>query len=224
VTDHRVALQSLKSYQSGLFEMQDEGSQLLSMLVDPQPGETVLDACAGAGGKSLHLAAMMKNNGTLLVHDENTRKVDRAVARAKRAGVGIFKVVGAEELRSGFEGKIDRILIDAPCSGVGTFRRNPGLKMVVTEEFVRTRVELQRSVLTKCAGLTKRGGRLVYATCSLLREENEAIVSWFLETYPEYSLFPPQRALPGFDNGDSVTLFPHRTGTDGYFAAAFVRS
>ncbi len=221
ITDHRMGVQGLKSYQAGLFEMQDEGSQVISLLVDPQPGETVLDACAGAGGKSLHLAAMMKNTGTLLVRDSSERRLGLAAERAARAGVTILKTVDSAESA---EGTMDRILVDAPCSGVGTFRRNPGLKMVVTEAYVRSRADIQRGILSHCAPLVKRGGRLVYATCSLLREENEDVVAWFLEQYRDYALVPPPQVSSGVVEGGTLTLLPHRTGTDGFFAAILVRS
>jgi 16S rRNA (cytosine967-C5)-methyltransferase len=227
ITDHRFTAQSHQSFRDGFFEMQDEGSQILSMLVDPKPGETVIDACAGGGGKSLHLAALMHNRGLLIAMDIDERRLKNAALRAERAGIAMLQMRhldGGQEPIADLAVQGDRVLVDAPCTGLGTVRRNPGLKIRVSEELVRSFVLTQRDLLTRFAALVRPGGRLVYSTCSLLREENEEIVSWFLSSHQEFALVPPV-AIPGIE-GDPlmVTLFPHRLGTDGFFAAIMTRS
>ncbi len=227
IAERRFTAQSHQSYRDGLFEMQDEGSQILSMLVDPQPGETVVDACAGGGGKSLHMAALMQNRGVLIAMDIDERRLKNASLRAERAGVTLLRarhLNGGQERIADLSAQADRVLVDAPCSGLGTVRRNPGLKLRISEELVRSFALAQRSLLEQFASLVRPGGRLVYSTCSLLREENEEVVSWFLSSHLEFTPAPPT-AIPGIE-GDPlmVTLFPHRLGTDGFFAAIMTRS
>ncbi|MDH3251700.1 MAG: hypothetical protein OEM41_02845 [Ignavibacteria bacterium] len=225
--DRRFAAQALQSFRDGLFEIQDEGSQLLSMMVDPQPGETVVDACAGGGGKSLHMAALMQNRGVLIAMDVDERRLKNTSLRAVRAGITLLHVRHAAaddaQLRD-IAGRADRVLVDTPCTGVGTIRRNPGVKMKLSEELVRSLVLTQRSLLDRYASFVRPGGQLVYSTCSLLREENEDVVLWFLSSHPEFTLVPPP-PLPGIE-GDPmmVTLYPHRSNTDGFFAAIMRRS
>lgn len=227
IADRRFAAQSHRSFRDGLFEMQDEGSQILSMLVDPHPGETVVDACAGGGGKSLHMAALMQNRGVLIAMDVDEGRLRNTSVRAERAGVTLLQIRHAAGEGTQFPdlaGRADRVLVDAPCTGVGTIRRNPGLKLRVSEELVHERVLTQRTLLDRYASLVRPGGRLVYSTCSLLREENEDVVSWFLSAHPEFTLVPPP-LVPGVEGDPSmVTLSPHRLNTDGFFAAVMARS
>jgi 16S rRNA (cytosine967-C5)-methyltransferase len=227
IADHRFAAQTHQSFRDGLFEMQDEGSQILSMLVDPQPGDTVVDACAGGGGKSLHMAALMQNRGVLIAMDVDGRRLKNTSLRAERAGVTVLQVrhiAGEDAQLSDLTGRADRVLVDAPCTGVGTIRRNPGLKMRISEALVRSLVLTQRTLLERYASLVRPGGRLIYSTCSLLREENEDVVTWFLSSHPEFAFVPPP-PVPGIEADPMmVTLFPHRVNTDGFFAAIMTRS
>ncbi|MER3525024.1 MAG: RNA methyltransferase [Ignavibacteria bacterium] len=223
----RITVSALKSFREGWFELQDEGSQLLSLLVDPQPGETVVDACAGGGGKTLHLAALMQNRGTLFTFDVEATRLRNIAPRLLRAGVRHTLVCDAEKERdrlTALRGKADAVLLDAPCSGTGTFRRNPGAKLMVEKAYVAHMVKTQLSVLATFAPLVREGGRLVYATCSLLQEENEEVIRTFLGAHHEFALEPPAPVLAkyGVDLASDATfllLLPHKTGTDGFFAA-----
>jgi 16S rRNA (cytosine967-C5)-methyltransferase len=226
----RINAQGLRSFRQGLFEMQDEGSQILSMLLEVRPGMTVLDACAGAGGKSLHIAAMMQNRGKIIALDVDTKKLENLLVRSRRAGVTIaVEEVVAEEAVSRAVPIADAVLVDAPCSGVGTFRRNPGAKLLCTEEYSISLSRRQRGLLERYAPSVRSGGRLVYSTCTLVRRENQDVVTEFLSLHPDFSLLSAGDILlrqevrcPGQET--YLELFPHRTGTDGYFAAVMVRS
>jgi 16S rRNA (cytosine967-C5)-methyltransferase len=227
----RINAQALQSFKSGYFEMQDEGSQLLSMLVQPSSGMTVVDACAGGGGKTLHLAALMQNSGAVIAIDVDQQRLMKMQERLHRAGVSIVRTyVAAQDQGSidEFKGRADTVLIDAPCSGVGTFRRNPGTKSKFTDTFVDSMALMQRNVLEKYSTLVKPGGRLVYSTCTLLKKENEDQVSAFLEQHSDFELVSGPAIL--LQQGVSVdssppflTLLPHKTTTDGFFAAVMIR-
>jgi 16S rRNA (cytosine967-C5)-methyltransferase len=226
----RINAQGLRSFRQGLFEMQDEGSQILSMLMEVRPGMTVLDACAGAGGKSLHMAAMMQNRGTIIALDVDARKLENLALRCRRAGVTIATVqVVQEDSASPAVTPADAVLIDAPCSGVGTFRRNPGAKLLCTEEYSLSLARRQSALLERYAHSVRNGGRLVYSTCTLVRRENQDVVGEFLSSHPDFSLVPAADVLPRQGircpgQGTYLELLPHRTGTDGYFAAVMIRS
>jgi 16S rRNA (cytosine967-C5)-methyltransferase len=219
------------AFQQGLFEVQDEGSQLLSLLLEPRRGEMVVDFCAGAGGKTLHLGALMANSGTLYAFDVSAKRLDRLTPRLRRAGLSnVRPVVIAHERDARVQrlhGKIDRVLIDAPCSGTGTLRRNPDIKWRAID--LPALIETQQRILAAAAPLLKPGGRLVYATCSLLHEESEAIVETFAAAYPAFEIVPATEILarrhvviePVADG--SLRLQPHRHGTDGFYAIALVR-
>ncbi len=226
----RINAQGLHSFRQGLFEMQDEGSQILSMLLEARPGMTVLDACAGGGGKTLHLAAIMQNRGKIIALDVDARKLENLMLRSRRAGVTIAVagvVPGEAEQSGGYAA--DAVLVDAPCSGVGTFRRNPGAKLLCTEEYSLSLARRQSALLERYAAAVRSGGRLVYSTCTLLRRENQDVVENFLSSHPDFSIVPAPLVLerqgvrcPGGDR--YLELLPHRTGTDGYFAAVMERS
>ena len=226
----RINAQGLRSFRQGLFEMQDEGSQILSMLLEVRPGMTVLDACAGAGGKSLHIAAMMQNRGKIIALDVDARKLENLLVRSRRAGVTIaVEEVVAEDAVFRAVPPADAVLVDAPCSGVGTFRRNPGAKLLCTEEYSISLSRRQSGLLERYAPSVRSGGRLVYSTCTLVRRENQDVVGEFLSLHPDFSLLSAGDILlrqevrcPGQET--YLELFPHRTGTDGYFAAVMVRS
>lgn len=226
---------SLASFREGLFELQDEGSQLLGMLVDPPPTK-VVDACAGAGGKALQLAADMKNRGELFALDVDEGRLDELKKRARRAGVHNVRarVIPGEgpevdAALADLAGKADRVLVDAPCSGTGTFRRKPDARYRMKPEDLANHVARQKRLLAQFAKMVKGGGRLVYGTCSLLREENEDVVQDFLRAHPGFQVRPASAQL-GEAIGAKVTregflrLFPHLHGTDGFFGAILVRT
>lgn len=194
----------------GQFEAQDEGSQLLGELLQAQPGETVLDLCAGAGGKTLQLAAHLENRGAVLAHDIDDERLRRLSRRAARAGATCVRVSAPREA--------DRVLVDAPCSELGILRRGPDARWRISEQEAARFPALQRALLSQAAPLAR--GRLVYATCTLRREENEEVALAFERAHPEFARrAPPFCATPdGF-----FRCLPHLHGTDGFFAAIYDR-
>lgn len=228
----RASLFGTKSFKEGLFEVQDEGSQLLSLLLEPKRREMVVDFCAGAGGKTLHLGALMANSGTLYAFDVAAHRLERLTPRLKRAGLSNVRTVAIrhenDDRVQRLHGKIDRVLVDAPCSGTGTLRRNPDIKWRTLD--LATLTATQQKILAAAAALLKPGGRLVYATCSLLTEENEAVVAGFLAAHPEFRELPAGEilvrrhvTLPDAAAAPRLHLYPHRHGTDGFFAAILER-
>lgn len=228
----RPAINRHPLYLAGALEVQDEGSQLLAWLLAPRRGEMVADFCAGAGGKALALAMLMRGTGRVYAMDIAAKRLAQLAPRAARAGVSnIHPIVlaGENDVRARrLAGKLDRVLVDAPCTGFGTLRRNPDLKWRHGPEAVAEMAAKQLRILTAAARLVKSGGRLVYATCSLLREENEDIADAFLRTAGGAfaalhcgELLGAQRIA--LDTGAQLRLRPHRHGTDGFFAAAFAR-
>jgi 16S rRNA (cytosine967-C5)-methyltransferase len=198
------------AFRDGLVEIQDEGSQLVAALVDALPGMRVADMCAGAGGKTLALAMTMQNRGQLFACDVSAARLDNAVRRLHRAGVHNVErhlLVPGDKWLKRRAGSFDRVLVDAPCSGTGTWRRNPDARLRLTEADVGELLPKQAGILDQAAALVRKGGRLVYATCSLLAEENEDQVAAFLSRHPEYA----QREV--------LSLSPARDNTDGFFAA-----
>ena len=192
----RINVFRLQSFQDGLFEVQDEGSQLIPFAVDPKPTAKLLDACAGAGGKTLQFAAQMKNRGEILAADVNKVRLEQLRKRARRAGVSNVRVRHVQklgDLEGQFQGYFDVVFIDAPCSGLGTIRRNPGMKWTVTEAAIAELSRKQLQIVRECAPLVKEGGLLVYATCTLLHEENEEIVERFLGEHAEFKLVEPNK-------------------------------
>jgi 16S rRNA (cytosine967-C5)-methyltransferase len=218
-------------FTEGKIEVQDEGSQLLSYLVAPKRGQMIADFCAGAGGKTLAIGALMKNTGRLYAFDVSERRLQSLGQRLKRSGLSNLhaQVISSEtdpKLKR-LNGKFDRVLVDAPCSGFGTLRRNPDLKWRFEEKDIAELNIKQTNILARAAKLTKAGGRLIYATCSLLQDENENIAEAFLSAHPEFSLMPANEILAQqqikLDTGKYLKLLPHLHGTDGFFAAVFER-
>jgi 16S rRNA (cytosine967-C5)-methyltransferase len=216
-------------FTEGKIEVQDEGSQLLSYLVSPKRGMMVADFCAGAGGKTLAIGALMKNTGRLYAFDVSEKRLHNLGQRLKRSGLSNLhaQVISSEQdpKLKRLNGKFDRVLVDAPCSGLGTLRRNPDLKWRQTEQDVLELTQKQTAILARAAKLTKAGGRLIYATCSLLCDENEAIVEAFMQANPEFRLVPASEVLAhhhiALDTGPYLRLLPHLHQTDGFFAAVF---
>lgn len=229
--DMRTPLQKHPLFLDGSIEVQDEGSQLLALLLSPKRGEMVTDFCAGAGGKTLLLGAMMRSTGRLYAFDVAEKRLARMKPRVARSGLSnVHPSVIAHENDARIKrlaGKMDRVLVDAPCSGIGTLRRNPDLKWRQSEVALFELVERQASILASAARLLKPGGRLVYATCSLLREENDAIVDAFLAAHPEFSEEPANEIFAAqkleLDTGSRLRLTPLEHGTDGFFAVALTR-
>jgi len=216
----------------GAVEVQDEGSQLVGMLVEPRRGEMVVDFCAGAGGKTLQMGAAMSSSGRLYAFDVSDKRLANLGPRLKRSGLSnVFpqRIANENDPKvKRLRGKIDRVLVDAPCTGLGTLRRNPDLKSRQTEQALAELTAKQASILAAAGTLVKPGGRLVYATCSLLAEENEDIVQGFLAAHPDFALVPARdilkRAgieLPRTD--EYLRLYPHVHDTDGFFGAVMER-
>lgn len=232
----KPALNRLDAFTRGEFEVQDEGSQLLALLTDPKRGEMVVDFCAGAGGKTLALGAAMRNTGRLYAWDTSGHRLDAMKPRLARSGLSNVHPAQLaherDERIKRLAGKADRVLIDAPCSGLGTLRRNPDLKWRQSPAAVAELQAKQQAILDSAARLLKPGGRLVYATCSLLRAENEVVADAF--TAAQAGRFEPLatadalraagvEAAAALDHLGRLRLWPHRHKTDGFFAAAWVR-
>lgn len=215
----------------GSVEVQDEGSQLLAYLLAPRRGEMVADFCAGAGGKTLAISMLMHGAGRVYAMDVSAKRLGELAPRAARAGISnVHPIVlsGENDLRAKrLAGKLDRVLVDAPCSGFGTLRRNPDLKWRHDARAVSELAAKQQRILDASARLLKPGGRLVYATCSILSEENEAVAERFAAARPEFTVLSCAELLAAqrisLDTGERLRLWPHRHGTDGFFAAAFER-
>ncbi|MEF7613349.1 RsmB/NOP family class I SAM-dependent RNA methyltransferase [Aquincola sp. MAHUQ-54] len=231
----KPAINKLDVFTRGDVEVQDEGSQLLALITDAKRGEMVVDFCAGAGGKTLALGAAMRNTGRLYAFDVSGHRLDALKPRLARSGLSnVYPAQIAHERDERIKrlaGKIDRVLVDAPCSGLGTLRRNPDLKWRQSPQTVQSLKTQQAAILESAARMVKPGGRLVYATCSLLAAENEEIAAGFSDGHAEWSLLPVEPLLAGAKvaaAGDLVAgpflrLWPHRHATDGFFAAVWER-
>ena len=227
----KPALQKHPLFLDGSVEVQDEGSQLLCQLMQPRRGEMVVDFCAGAGGKTLAIGALMRSSGRLYAFDTSEHRLAKLKPRAARAGLSNVHpscIANESDLRvKRLSGKIDRVLVDAPCSGLGTLRRNPDLKWRQSPQSVADLCVKQRDILAAAAHLLKPGGRLVYATCSILEQENSGIVDAFLHAYPNFVRLSSRKILKAqgidMDCGDDLRLLPHRHGSDGFYAAVLQR-
>ena len=223
----RTNVFALRAFKAGRFEVQDEGSQLIALACEARPGQVVVDACAGAGGKTLALASEMRNKGRLVACDRDGRRLDELRPRARRDGVHNWEArtvpESSDERIADLGGNADVVLVDAPCSGLGALRRNPDARWRLDAEEVASFPPRQKEILARYARLVKAGGRLVYATCSINRAENEEVRAAFLAAHPQ---FEPAQALPGsigLGEGPEVHLLPHRHGTDGFYIAAMRR-
>ena len=234
-------LNKLEAFTRGDFEVQDEGSQLLALLLDAKRGEMVVDFCAGAGGKTLAIGASMRSTGRLYAFDTSAHRLDALKPRLARSGLSNVHPAAIaherDERIKRLSGKIDRVLVDAPCTGLGTLRRNPDLKWRQSPELVAQMAAVQTAVLQGAARLLKPGGRLVYATCSMLVAENEAIAEAFSTANPDFAVLEVGDVLGslkvegantlcsgGPDGQRYLRLWPHRHQTDGFFAAVWQKN
>ena len=240
--EDKTALRKLSVYNRGAIEVQDEGSQLLALLVDAKRGEMVADFCAGAGGKTLAIGASMRNTGRLYAFDTSAHRLEGLKPRLARSSLSNVHPAAIaherDERIKRLAGKMDRVLVDAPCSGLGTLRRNPALKWRQTPQGIEEMAQLQTKILQSASRLVKSGGRLVYATCSLLKDENEAIALQFSAANPEFEMLQvgdvlnqlkvanaetlcSGTGLEGSTGLEYLRLWPHIHGTDGFFAAVW---
>jgi 16S rRNA (cytosine967-C5)-methyltransferase len=223
----RHHIPGLPGFREGLFVVQDEASQMVAFLLDPQPGERVLDACAAPGGKATHLAQLMGNLGELLAMDNSASKLPLILETAQRLGIMNIRTRAADLLQSGAfpAGAFDRVLLDAPCSGLGVIRRNPEAKWRLTPDDITRLAAVQKTMLKNAVRLLKPGGVLVYSTCSTTLQENEDVVHDFLSRHSDCVLenlhgdFPEYREV--FTEDGMFRAWPHRHGMDGFFAARF---
>ena len=239
--DTKPALTKLDAFARGAIEVQDEGSQLLALLLDAKRGEMVVDFCAGAGGKTLAIGACMRNTGRLYAFDTSAHRLDALkprLARSKLSNVHPAAIAHERDERiKRLAGKIDRVIVDAPCSGLGTLRRNPDLKWRQSPQSVQEMTVKQAAILQSAARLIKPGGRLVYATCSLLPQENEEIAQAFSRAHSDFTPLPAAEILSnlkiegaaslctgGAAGGTFLRLWPHRHRTDGFFAAIWTKN
>jgi len=230
-SQERASLFRSEAFSKGLFEVQDEGSQLIAMLVEAGRREMVMDFCAGGGGKTLALGAAMQATGTLYACDVAHWRLKALKPRLARAGLSSVRSMALASENDAhlkrLAGKMDRVLVDAPCSGTGTLRRNPDIKWRKLD--LPELMHLQTRILAAAADLVKPGGRLVYSTCSLLDEENGGIVRAFLAVHPDFRLLDARAVFAGQGaivplEGEMMQLYPHRHATDGFFAAAMQRA
>lgn len=230
------ALAAEPAYAKGLIETQDEGSQLAALLCAAEPGEQVLDLCAGGGGKALALAGQMHNRGQIYAYDDDGRRLTPIYPRLDRAGARNVQVRaprGQADVLVDLERRCDLVLVDAPCTGTGTWRRHPDAKWRLAPGALEQRVQEQGALLAQAVRFVRPGGRVVYVTCSLLRDENEDQIAGFLKEHPEFSAVSaadaaaraglPELARFASPFGDAIRLSPKRSGTDGFFVAALRR-
>jgi len=221
-------LRETAPYRRGQFQIQDEASQLIGRLVAPAAGETVLDLCAGRGGKATHLAELMDNRGRIVGVELRAGKIKQLHGLAARLGIRIIETITADAtqpLPGVPPGACDRVLVDAPCSGLGTLRRCPEIKWRLAPEQLPRHAALQQRLLARAGDYVKPGGRLIYSTCSIMAEENEEVVAAFLDRHPDFHLLAPAGMAPDlFDEAGRFHTFPQRHGADGFFGAAMEKS
>ncbi|MGB1361273.1 MAG: RsmB/NOP family class I SAM-dependent RNA methyltransferase [Alphaproteobacteria bacterium] len=233
----RYALSSLEAFKNGLFEIQDYGSQLASKLIGAKKGDKIVDFCAGAGGKTLAMAQDMENTGRIIYCDVSEKRLNRASIRLRRSGVNNAekRVLSSERDKwikrrtERLDGGFDRVVIDAPCSGTGTWRRNPDQKWRTTENTLNELVELQENILQSASRLTRPGGKIIYITCSLLAEENENQINKFIKNNDDFDLCDIKEIWKDtFNNplksaGKTLRISPHNFNSDGFFIAVITR-
>jgi 16S rRNA (cytosine967-C5)-methyltransferase len=228
ISNPAMSARETDSYASGRIQFQDEASQLIARLVSPKPGENVFDICAGMGGKTTHLAAIMENRGSILALDISEKKIAALCKNVKRLDVAIVdKHVGDAREKPGkaFAESFDRILVDAPCTGLGTLRRNPEIKWRALPADAEKCSVLQKAILGNAAPYLKRGGSLIYSTCTITEEENEEVIEDFTNRHPDFICIRPPDTINSslVDDHGYFRSYPHRHGTDGFFGAVLVK-
>jgi 16S rRNA (cytosine967-C5)-methyltransferase len=227
VASPAAALRKSACYREGLIRVQDEASQLIARLVAPESGERLLDLCAGSGGKTLHLAALMGNGGSITALDLQSEQLRMLRDEAQRLGVTIVETRRGDTAApiESFRGTFDRVLLDAPCSGLGTLRRNPEIRWRITPADLNRCMELQNLLLARAAEYIRPGGRLVYSVCTVTPEENEVVIGKFLKNRIDFTLLSPKAIPPALvDAKGFFRTAPHLHGTDGFFGAILVRT
>lgn len=228
--DKYYNLSQNNSYKKGWFDLQDESSQLVGLVCNPKEEDTVIDICAGAGGKTMHIAALQKDSGNLIATDKYPNRLKELVIRAKRLGFRNIKLIPLEKIKKIYKEKADILLIDAPCSGTGVYGRHPDRKWELTEERLTSYIKEQANILNSNSNLVKKGGYLVYATCSIIPEENNLQVKSFLATHPQFELVSVYEDLE--DHGIrmkerkdelDLQLLPHQYNSDGFYIAKMKR-
>jgi len=228
INQGNIPIQKITAFSKGLFRIQDEGAQCISFLLNPSMNDSVLDACSGSGGKTTHLAALMQDQGVILAIDSNPQKNDALKKEAARMGITSIKTITydlsaglPEDLRDSF----DHVLIDAPCSGTGTLRRNPEIKWRIKQKDMDKLNSLQKNILDNSSQAVKKGGHLIYCTCSLLSKENEHIINEFLKNNKHFSLCEPPSSINQIliENKLFYRTYPHVHNMDGFFAAVLKR-
>jgi 16S rRNA (cytosine967-C5)-methyltransferase len=222
------AIRDMPAYRMGYFQVQDEASQMITHLVAPQPGETILDLCAGIGGKTTHLAEIMENRGKITAIDNNKSKIAALQKNLKRHGIHIVDCIVADataDLGTSFHEKFDRVFVDAPCSGFGTLRRNPEIKWRTTAEDLPKIVNLQLNLLSACEKYLKKGGYLVYSTCSVMKEENEEVIKSFLDQNKTFRQIFLSNQIHHhlIDHEGFLKTFPHQHNMDGFFGVLLMK-
>ena len=222
-------LSRLDAFKEGLFHVQDESSQLAVRVLDPKKGEKILDMCAAPGGKSFTIAERMENEGSLLSCDIYAHKIDLMEEGAERLGISIMQCrVKDAAAKEESPKRFDRVLADVPCSGLGLMRKKPDIRLKKDGNEIDSLTKIQREILENAAGYVKKGGVLVYSTCTLCRKENEKNLEWFLKDHPDFTAEDISEFLPeGWDTETAkkgyLTLLPHKTGTDGFFISKLRR-
>ena len=230
VTRPKLALHLTHAFKTGLFQVQDEATQIVTTLVDPKPGEKILDACAGIGGKTGHMGQTMKNQGNIVAWDLDPKKLAVLSTEMERLGITnvTTKKMDALDIDPAEQGNLfDRVLVDAPCTGLGVLRRNPDARWSHSPKDITRLAALQKKILNNLASLVKPGGILVYAVCSCEPEENKEVVDWFLNNRKEFTLVPHPHGLPSnvlTPDGRFFKTYPQFLGMDGFFAATMKKS
>ena len=223
-----IPVRETACYTAGHIQIQDEASQLIAHLVDPKPGENILDICAGVGGKTAHLAGLMNNRGSIMALDISEKKIASLRYNVKRLGVTIVDTsVGDAREKPGkaFFESFDKVIVDAPCSGLGTLRRNPEIKWRAIPADLKNCAILQNALLDSAEQYLKRGGSLIYSTCTITPEENEKVIKDFITRHPNFICIHPHEAIHScfVDGRGYFRSYPHRHGTDGFFGAVLVK-
>lgn len=228
ISNPEIPVREMSLYKKGYLLIQDEASQLISFVLDPRPGDTILDVCSGAGIKTTHMAGLMKNSGKIVALDINRRKIEGLKELSRKFGATIIEPKTGDvtkDMGSAYREQFDRILVDVPCSALGTLRRNPEIKWNKTAGDMEKFPRLQKKILNRCADYLKRGGIMLYSTCTIQEDENEEVVKDFLRANPDFTCIHPSvpKAWKMTDGEGFFRTFPHRHGTDGFFGALLLK-